>query len=76
MKNLNKPTAAVLIAALILIWAAVMFGPKLGMTPAMHEGLVATVGSIGVALAAMLPKLFGKDADGDGIPDILDGDEK
>ncbi len=73
MKKIQWPTAAALIVVVIVIGAAYLFGPSLGVDPDTHASFVAGVGAVGAFILATMRSVLGKDKDHDGIPDIVDG---
>ena len=66
---MNKNTLYLLIAVLIAILLAYLFGPTLGVPEESHAALVAGVGSCGGLLLALAHRLFLRDSDGDGESD-------
>lgn len=57
-----------------LLLAAYLAGPPLGVPPESHAALVAGIGALGGLALAFVRPLLSRDADGDGIPDVIDPD--
>ena len=76
MKKIQWPTAIVLVAVVLAVMSAYLFGPALGVPEESHASLVAGLGVIGSLILANMRGLIAvlkKDKDGDGLPDFLDG---
>lgn len=70
--RIQWPTAAILIAALVLIAAAYLFGPRLGVSPDAQKMLVGGIGAVGAIVLAIMRGVLSRDDDHDGIPDAIE----
>lgn len=74
MKKLNTKTAVILGVVLALVAAVYFFGLAMGIPAELHASFVGGVGAVGAMILAAVKNLFATDADGDGVPDVVDGD--
>ena len=76
MKQIQWPTAIVLVAFFVAISVAYLAGPSLGVPEDSHAKLVGGLGILGIAIAnymqPVFTKILTKDSDEDGLPDIVD----
>lgn len=72
MLRIEWSTAAVLITVVVALAAVVLAGPAAGLSESAQEQVLAGVGALGALVLAAMKALLGKDADGNGTPDILE----
>jgi len=70
--KIHRGTAAALAGIVLVIAALAAWGEHLGMSEGSLRWVQGAAGAIGSLVLALLPRLF-RDADGDGVPDILRG---
>lgn len=74
--KLSKPTAVGLAVALAAIFGLALFGDTLGLDPEVLDGVKAAASSLAAIGLAAAKALLSQDADGNGVPDVLESGEK
>lgn len=72
MKRIQWPTAIVMIVALLILGAAYLAGPSLGVPAESHVQLMSALSGFFMLVLGVMRSVFTKDSDGDGLPDALD----
>lgn len=68
--RIRRATAAVLIVLIVAIVAVLLTGPD-----DVRADVLAGLGALGGLLLAQLGPVLTQDKDGDGVPDVLEGDD-
>jgi len=75
MMKISWPVATVLLVGLALIAATYLAAPAMGVPAELQRSFLAALGAAFAVALSVMRGLLSRDADGDGIPDVLEDRE-